>query len=195
MIYSVKQAHEEFYRKFWGISVQVKGEEVKVPLTYARQSSYDYSEASPNQSYPCIAVYDYPPVLKDNWYVDTRPFFSGADIHDSTIGYLEHRPVWLEFRYDVSIACLGYSEYLALQDYFTRNFLSEVRFLYNKKGEGYDEVGDVVPYKVSATDISRTDGVYETNYEFVLSVWVHSKDSQVVDLIQKVAVEATPKQI
>ena len=50
----------------------------------------------------------------------------------------------------------------------------------------------VVPYTTRPQDIPRTDGVYETNYEFTLNVWLYVKEPQEVQLIQKIVVDARP---
>jgi hypothetical protein len=95
-------------------------------------------------------------------------------------------PVRMEFRYDVSIVSKSYNEFLAMQDYFNSTFVSQTGFLFNKKVVDGDEVGDVVLYTVRPTDIPRTDGVYEMNYEFTLKPWIYAVKPKEVELVQAI---------
>lgn len=192
MIRSIKQANEEFFRIFYGLRIPMDGAEFAVNYRYARKSSNDYVEEQENQIYPCIAVQDYIPVPRKDWFIDLRTYFGGKDFTNLT-GYLYTRPIWMDFRYDVSIATKSYKEYLAMQDYFNQNFVYNKAFIFCKQLTGEDTVGVVVPYTVRPQDIPRTDGVYETNYEFTLKVWVYARDPEEVQLIQKVVMKANPK--
>lgn len=189
MITSIKQAHTEFFRIFHEIRIPIKGVLTKIPCRYARKSSFDYAEEQDNQSYPCIAIQDYTPELKEEWYIDMKPYFGGVS-SDGLKGFIYRRPVWMSFRYDVSIVSKSYTEFLSMQDYFLEKFVSNVRFLYNQKLSGEDAVGDIVPYTIRETDVPRTDGVFEKNYEFNLSVWVYPQEPQEVsDLVEKISLE------
>ena len=194
MITTIGQVNEQFFRIFYGIRIPMGGEEKCVLCRYAKKSSMDYVEEAENQVYPCIAIQDYTPTPKREWYIDMHPYFNGKSL-DGMKGYLFQRPIWMEFRYDVSIVSKSYNEFMDMQNYFMKEFVYGRRFLFNKCGEGEDELGDVVPYEIRETDIPRTDGVFEKNYEFTLSVWVYPKDPEEVDLIQKVVVSGCPKNI
>lgn len=122
-----------------------------------------------------------------------RTYFGGLSA-DGLKGFLYKRPIWMEFRYDVSIAAKGYNEYMALQDYFMENFVYGQRFLFCQKLTGENAVGEVVPYEIRETDIPRSDGVFEKNYEFTLSVWLYPQKPEEVDaLIQKIVVSLERK--
>lgn len=191
MLTSIQQVNSEFFRLFHNLKIPVGNEMKFINSRYARKSSKDYVEEQENQVYPCVAIQDYAPTLKDEWFVDMKHYL--GDISDDKLtGYLFQRPVWMEFRYDVSVASKSYVEYLAMQDYFLQKYLSDVAMLFNRKLSGEDEVGDVIPYEIRSTDIPRTDGVYETNYEFTLSVWLYATEPKEVDLIQKVILSGHP---
>lgn len=192
MLYSIRQVNEEFFKKFTGITIPIKGKSVEIPIRYARKSSKDYVEEDKKQSYPCIAIQDYSPRIKDEWYIDMKPYFGGTS-SDGLKGFLFRRPIWLEFRYDVSIVAKSYYEFIALRDFFLSNFTSEVSMLFNQRLTGDDMVGDVVPYSIRENDIPRTDGVFETNYEFTCSVWVTPKEPTEVDIIQQIVLSGQPK--
>ena len=65
--------------------------------------------------------------------------------------------------------------------------------IFNQRLTGDDMVGDIVPYSIRENDIPRTDGVFETNYEFTCSVWVTPKEPTEVDIIQQIVLTGQPK--
>lgn len=187
MLTSIRQVNEQFFRKFFGLTIPVGGAGKKILCRYARKSSYDYTEEQSQQIYPCIAIQDYVPIPKEEWYIDMQAYFGGKSF-DGLKGYLYQRPIWMEFKYDVSIVSKSYNEYMALQDYFMQNFVYGKRFIFNQHFEGEDAIGDIVPYVVRDTDIPRTDGVFETNYEFTCSAWLYPRKPEEVDLIQRIVI-------
>ena len=189
MLTSIRQVNEEFFRKFYGLKMPIGGVEKTVPCRYARKSSYDYVEES-NQIYPCIAIQDYTPTPKDEWFIDMHSYFGGKSL-DGLKGYLYQRPIWMDFRYDVSIVSKSYNDFMIMQDYFMRHFVYGKRFIFNAKLEGEDTVGDIVPYVVRETDIPRNDGVFEMNYEFNCSVWLYPRTPEEVELIQDIIIHGT----
>lgn len=194
MLTSIRQVNEEFFRTFFGIKVKVGDEEKSTLCRYAKKSSKDYVEEQENQIYPCIAIQDFTPVPKREWYIDMHAYFGGKSL-DGLTGYLYQRPIWMEFRYDVSIAAKSYNEFMAMQDYFMENFVYGKRFIFNKQLGGEDTVGDIVPYEVRETDIPRTDGVLEMNYEFTCSVWLYPQKPEEVELVQQIILRANPKKL
>lgn len=185
MLTSIRQVNEEFFRKFYGVKISVEGTEKTIACRYARKSSYDYAEEQDDQVYPCIAIQDYTPAVKQEWYVDMKPYFGGKSL-DGLKGNLYMRPIWMEFRYDVGIAAKSYNDFLALQDYFMQNYVYGVRMVFNERLSGENLVGDIVPYTIRENYIPRTDGVYEINYEFTCSVWVQPHEPKEVDLIKQI---------
>lgn len=194
MLTTIRQVNEQFFRKFYGLKMQIGGAEKVVLCRYAKKSSYDYVEEQTNQIYPCIVIQDYPPTPKDEWYIDMHSYFGGKSLNGLT-GYLYQRPIWMEFRYDVSIVAKSYNDFISMQDYFMQNFVYGVSFLFNQKLDGENAVGDIVPYEVRETTIPRTDGLFEMNYEFTCSVWLYSQTPQEVALVQKIVVNAIPKKL
>lgn len=194
MLTTIRQVNEQFFRKFYGLKMQIGGAEKVVLCRYAKKSSYDYVEEQANQIYPCIVIQDYTPTPKDEWYIDMHSYFGGKSLNGLT-GYLYQRPIWMEFRYDVSIVAKSYNDFISMQDYFMQNFVYGVRFLFNQKLDGENAVGDIVPYEVRETTIPRTDGLFEMNYEFTCSVWLYSQTPQEVALVQKIVVNAMPKKL
>ena len=193
MLTSINQVNREFFKLFDNLEIQYEDGSIFIPkYRYAKKSSYDYSEEDCEPVYPCIAMQDYVPTPNNKWYIDLRRYFDGAVTADKLKGYLTSKPIYLEFRYDVSIAAKGYLEHTAMRDYFLKHFVYGERFIFDQHLSGEDLVGDIVPYEVFVTDISRTDGIFETNYEFRLSAWLHVKDPEEVDLVKKIVVNCQP---
>lgn len=187
MLTTIQQVNEEFFRKFYGLKMPIGGAERTILCRYAKKSSYDYVEEQANQVYPCIAIQDYTPTPKREWYIDMHAYFGGKSL-DGLTGYLYQRPIWMEFRYDVSIASKSYNDFIVMQDYFMENFVYGKRFIFNQQLSGEDTVGDIVPYEIRETDIPRTDGVFEMNYEFTCSVWLYPQKPEDVVLIQNIII-------
>lgn len=191
MFTTIEQVHEEFFKLFFKYQIKVSGEQKDIHFRYAKKSGIDYAEEQENQVYPCIVIQDYTPELKEEWFVDLKKYL-GELSEDGLKGYLYQRPVWMEFRYDVSICAKSYFEYKALQQSFFNKFFTQERFILNKTDiENGGQVGDIVPYEVTATDIPRMDGVSETNYEFTLSVWLSPDNVEEVDIIKEVILKIT----
>lgn len=174
--------------------IPVEGEYKRILCRYARKSSHDYVEEQDNQVYPCIAIQDYTPTLKDSWYIDMHAYFGGKSL-DGLTGYLYQRPIWMEFRYDVSIVSKSYKEFMAMQDYFMEHFVYGKRFIFNQHFTGEQAIGDIVPYEVRDTDVPRTDGCLEMNYEFTCSVWLSPKTPEEVSLIENIVIRHEEEQV
>lgn len=187
MLTSIKQVNEQFFRKFFGLRILIGDDERMIPCRYAKKSSYDYVEEQPQQFYPCIAIQDYAPVPKEEWYIDMHAYFGGRSF-DNLKGYLYQRPIWMTFRYDVSIVSKSYNEYTAMQNYFIQEFVYGKRFMFNQHFSGDNAVGDIVPYEVRETDVPRSDGVFETNYEFNCSVWLYPRTPEEIETIQTIVI-------
>lgn len=183
MLSSVQQVNEEFFKLFHRLNIGG----IVVNSRYAKKSSFDYVEEQKNQIYPCISIQDFAPTIREGGYVDPHEYTGGMN-SDKTKAFVYHRPTWMSFRYDVSIASKSYKYFMEMQQYFAEHFVNQLRFVFNKKTFGDSEVGDIVPYTVNITDIPRTDGIFETNYEFDLSVWLYAVPPQEVDVIQEVNV-------
>ena len=189
MMYSISQVNEEFFKIFYNLEIPYGDTLLRPMCRYAKKSSFDYTEEQDYQIYPCIALQDYTPSIRSDWYVDMKQYV-GEYTEDNVKAYLYHRPIWMLFRYDVSIATKSYKEFMAMQDFFLRHFVYEKRFIFDKHLADEDLVGDIIPYEISEIDIPRTDGVFEKNYEFSLSVWVAPKEPEAVDVIQKIVINA-----
>lgn len=184
MLSSVQQVNEEFFKLFHRLNIGG----IVVNSRYAKKSSFDYVEEQRNQIYPCISIQDFAPTIREGGYVDPHEYTGGMN-SDNTKAFVYHRPTWMSFRYDVSIASKSYKYFMEMQQYFTEHFVNQLRFVFNKNTFGDSEVGDIVPYTVNITDIPRTDGIFEANYEFDLSVWLYAVPPQEVDVIQEVNVD------
>ena len=161
--------------------------ELGVTVRYARKSSYDYTEEQPQQIYPCVAIQDYVPTPRENWWIEHKPFHR-ANSMDGTTGYLFYLPLWMDFRYDISIASKSYKEYLNLQQWFLENVISEDEITLESFKVGGIETGEPISIESRAQDVPRTDGVYETSYEVTFAVWVFAREPKSVTNIQEVII-------
>lgn len=194
MFDSISQVNKEVFKLFQGVKITKHGKEKDVLCRYAKKSSLDYVEEQDNQEYPCIVIADYTPTLNDSWYLDMKTYSGGVSF-DGIKGYIYRRPIWMEFRFDVSIASKSYLDHIALKDYFMKHFLFDKSFLLNQWGEGEQAVGDVVAYEVRETDLPRTDGIFETNYEFTINPWVHIRDPKEAELVQSMVLTLTEREL
>ena len=108
---------------------------------------------------------------------------------DNLTAYLYRRPIWMDFRYDVSIATKDYFQSQSLKNLFLSRFIAQPKFIFNKTVIDGDEVGDVVPYTIRTTDVPRTDGVLEVNYEFTLRAWLYVVEPREVDVVQQIVTD------
>lgn len=163
-------------------------EELGVSVRYARKSSHDYSEEQPQQVYPCVAIQDYAPVPKENWWIEYKAFHRATSV-DGKTGYLYYLPLWMDFRYDVSIASKSYTEYLRLQQWFLENTIAEDEITLESFKVGGVETGEPIPIATRAQDVPRTDGVYETSYEITFSVWLYVREPVGIETVQEVCLK------
>lgn len=190
MLTSISQVNEEFFKLFSGIKIKdhTTGSEISVRSRFARKSAQDYVEEQENQVYPCIAIQDYQPTLAEDWWIDFKEYAGGLST-DNLTAYLYRRPIWMDFRYDVSIATKDYFQSQSLKNLFLSRFIAQPKFIFNRTVIDGDEVGDVVPYTIRTTDVPRTDGVLEVNYEFTLRAWLYVVEPREVDVVQQIVTE------
>ena len=198
MFNSVSQVNTEFFKLFHNnvkITDPKTGSVKSVLVRYARKSSGDYTEEASQQVYPCISIQDYTPTIHDRNTIFYNTYVGGCT-EDSTHGGVYTRPIRLEFRFDVSVAAKSYFDWVTIKDFFFTHYVGEKRLLLNSRLSGDDEVGEVCPIlDIRTTDVPRTDGVFETNFEFTLAVWVATKDAKVTELVQEVQVNANTKSL
>lgn len=190
MLTSISQVNEEFFKLFSGIKItdHVTGAEISVRSRFARKSAQDYVEEQENQVYPCIAIQDYQPTLADDWWVDFKEYAGGLSV-DGLTAYLYRRPIWMDFRYDVSIATKDYFQSQSLKNLFLSRFIAQPKFIFNQVDIEGDILGDIVPYTVRTTDVPRTDGVLEVNYEFTLRAWIYAVEPHEVETVQQIVTD------
>ena len=160
-------------------------EELGVNVRYARKSSFDYSEEQPQQIYPCVAIQDYAPVPRENWWIEYKPFHR-ATSEDGKTGYVYYLPLWMDFRYDISIASKSYKDYLRMQQWFLENTIAEDEITLESFVVGGMETGEPISITTRTQDIPSTDGVYETNYEITFAVWLYAREPVGIETVQNI---------
>jgi|LSQX01.1.fsa_nt_gb hypothetical protein len=194
MFRKTSQVNEQFFKKLYSVQITLSESVTKnVLVRYAKKSSEDYSEESDQQIYPCIAIQDYTPTLKPEWWIDLTkyPYIDKDTLtEENYTGLLFSRPVWMLFNFDVSVVSKSYSEYTALKDYMLANYVSRYVMLFDNPDLFIGETDKIrVPYTINISDVPRNDGVFETNYEFSLSVWMLPQEPEVIDLIKGAIIE------
>ena len=198
MFNSIREVYTEFFKLFEGkvsITDSKTGSVKPVLVRYSKKSSGDYTEETPQQIYPCVSIQDYTPTIHDRNTIYHNTYVGGRT-EDGEQGYTYTRPIQFEFRFDVSVAAKKYLDWTAIRDYFFTHYVGEKRLLLNSRLSGEFEVGEICPIlDIRITDIPRTDGVFETNFEFTLAVWIATKDAEIATLVKEVQVHADTKSV
>lgn len=187
MINSIKTVHAEFYKEFLRapINILYKNATVKIPVVFFDRFNETPAEI-PHAQYPSINIQSYTPRPNKDWTRNQSNYVDGFDGLDEETGLYDtanvyEEPMRLDFRYDVSIVAKTRGEYDALTDWMFKKFTDEGRILLCRVIlPNNEETGYPIWYKVEATDIPRSDGVKETNYEFTFNCFV-----DVVDPVEK----------
>lgn len=191
MFNSISDFDRAFMSLFSNVILPIKGVDTSIYYRYYKKSSENYVEEE-EQKYPCIIVQDYTPKPREDWFIDLREEMGETSVDGLTMK-MYRKPMALTFNYDVSICSKSYNSQSALKNYFTREYLNKTAIILNKVDMGImGEVGDVIPLRVDIMDIPRTDGVFETNYNFKLDAWVHIQEPRDVDIIKNVILNINP---
>lgn len=185
MFYKIQEVHTAVFRYF---SKRIQSELPGVNVRYARKSSKDYTEEQQQQLYPCVALQEYSPVPRENWWIEHKAF-ARASSTDGTTGYLYYLPIFMDFRYDISIAAKSYTEYLQLQQWFLENTIAVDEITLQPHAVGEYEAGEPITIETRAQDIPRTDGVYETNYEVTFQIWLYARQPVGLEAVQNVSIK------
>lgn len=165
-----------------------KGTDVNVPIIFGRMSAKNLSEDK-KESYPKLSVQNYPPTLNEQLFNDRPQWRFAPERTEETLiaGYLYWDFFPLAMKYDVSFACKSESEWDAAKLYFMAAHVKRAsnHFKFNKIVAGTDAVYDPVGYDMTATDVFRTDGVFETTFEFTLYPWVVLTVSEPVVIVSE----------
>jgi hypothetical protein len=159
-----------------------------VPYTFARASAQTLAE-KPKEQYPLISIYDYSPIIDTEWTRNFQQHVTGYHAYDNngnpTKAFMVEDPIRLIFRFDYTFFVNNPMHKYTLLDFVLKKFNTRGTFILNKivlpDGE---EVGDVVNYTVAITENERSDGVFETNFEFTSKIMVAIKEPEEFDLIQ-----------
>lgn len=181
MFHKIIDVHNAVFKYF---SERIS-EELGVHVRYARKSSHDYSEEQDAQIYPCVAIQEYFPVPKEDWWIEYKGFHRATSVDGST-GYLYYLPLWMDFRYDMSVASKSYKDYVRIQQWFLENTIAEDEITLESFVVNGMETGEPISIETRVQDIPRTDGVYETNYEITFSIWLYARRPVGIDTVQDV---------
>jgi hypothetical protein len=197
MIDSLQNVSENMFKVFAGdnldspLSVPTyEGGFFTADVAYARQGSDGYAETS-LERYPIVSIQEYAPEFLDEWHNDAGnvakrySLLKDTDNDGSfdTVSWVKD-PFFMQFRFDVSTATKNFIQHKDFSEYFIRTFGKAGTFPFNY--EPISNQADYVEYRVQGTNIERTDGVFETNYEFNLKCFVYITNlEEYSDIIEK----------
>lgn len=190
MFHKIIDVHNAVFKYF---SERIS-EELGVHVRYARKSSHDYSEEQDAQIYPCVAIQEYFPVPKEDWWIEYKGFHRATSVDGST-GYLYYLPLWMDFRYDMSVASKSYKDYVRIQQWFLENTIAEDEITLESFVVNGMETGEPISIVTRAQDVPRTDGVYETNYEITFSVWLYTRRPVGFETVQEIVISISQASI
>lgn len=182
------------FRKEFGDTVTVPGIGTPVPVQYSRKKRAQTTK----EEYPKIIIHDYNPEFNKEYGTNYQKYVDG--FHEFVDGvptkaYEYEEPRAIIQRIDVTVFTKDPMQRLFLQDYFMTRFTDSGSLLFNTFTSDEGTVGDVIPYSVLPTEQTRTDGVFELNYEFKLKVFVQLADGVEVDLLESLTIEQSTKEL
>lgn len=177
MIQSIQEVHSNFFELFRP-QLPIDG---GIPVYYAREAFDGISQKHP-EVYPQCVILDYIPEFGLEWNTSYSKRFDGFSEPDNDDektykkGNIYMEPLQLSFKYDVSVYTKSPKQRWSIMQHFLDTHGSSGSLVFNKKEISTTQedsvVGDVVSYKVAPTEIPREDGVFELNYEFIITAFV-----------------------
>jgi hypothetical protein len=194
MFVAFKDLQTEFFKIFAGQDLTrpfyVELLDEKIPVRYFK-SSEDYSEEE-REAYPVISIQDYQPTFNPKFHNDVFNYHVIGD-NDGSLADIWRPHFFLDFKFDVGVA----SKEKLMYDLIRQKFL----FKYGKKGviwmsqyQDYKEAVDAnkavigVDYSIIPAEIERSDGIFETNYEFTVSAWFNAGSVDAVQMVEELNV-------
>jgi hypothetical protein len=201
MISSLRNLNKGFLQEFYGelldtayIEIEVEEVLIQVPLLFFKKSTYNYSEA-PLENYPIVSIEAFSPSLRDSYNNFVQKRYGALrdednDGEDDTISELP-LPLWMEVRYEASVAAKDEKHYSALFDWFLSRFeySNQACFSFNKvEIPDVPPIADYVPYKLTINESPRTDGIYEVVFSFTLYPRLDIKLTKDFDIVTEIEV-------
>lgn len=187
----IEQVDREFFEIFFQRAVEEDFRGVKVPMIpLSTYSGYNFktlvrfmqrggmeNDAEFNVYYPCISIHSFAPEIDERrqvWNVAWREGNISRDANDDLQGGKVFYPLPLNYDYQIQVAAEGYSQFLAIQQWF-HGLLNEQPdfFLMNKQIVGEDMLGVCVPYSVSTVDGPNEKGKFNMHFLIQLRTYVH----------------------
>ncbi len=186
MFTTIKDIFSAFVSEFTDTPIVVDSK--TIPVIYGRKSKNDLTEVT-KKSYPLISILDYTPKISEIYgknYQQSLDDFTQLVAGKYEKGKLFDEPRLFEYKIDVTLFTKDPYFKLSVNDYFFAKYEEIGNFEFNKVEIDDVFVADIVPYKIEVTEIERSDGVFEVNYEFTLTPMVAIKDGEEKDLVTQV---------
>ena len=128
--------------------------------------------------YPCVVIQDFQPEI-DKTQLYGIDFIEGFVDEMTGTREMIKLPIPMVFRFQVSVVTRRLKDLQSSTDWFLRkfDFQRPSWFTFNKIQTDEGEIGDVVNYTISFTEVPREDGRFEVAYTFTLKPYIHAKSS------------------
>lgn len=151
------------------------GETADFMVRYYKRSGESSAE-DVREYYPCIILQDFAPEIDSSmvWDKDWIEGFYDEVRQKRDKVYL---PIPMTYKFQVSAVTKRKKESSGVNDWFLANFISNAPnfFEMNRFESSEGVVADIVPYSITATELERDDGRFETVYDFMLKTFIHAK--------------------
>lgn len=194
MFNSIRHAKQAFMEELLRVPATITTEKgtMTVPMRYARKSANDYTEEQAQQVYPVISVYDHEVRPSEDWSLTGHKYVKNyREDEGKATTYFE--PSYMQYRFDVSIACKEPLQYWALEDYMHKRFIGTDKLLLDRELILGYEVAIPVLIETTPQFIPRQDGVHECNYEIVFNAFTRGKEPEDTDTIMDVIIKLFSK--
>lgn len=161
-------------REFPFIPINIYGDkEVDFLVRYFNRSG-ESSIEDYREYYPCIVIQDFPPEI-DKQRLWGKNWVEGVYDEVNKKREMVILPIPMNFKFQVSCITRRKKENMGANDWFLQNFISGTQdfFTFNKVDYGDGFVGNVVPYNVDISNITREDGRFEYVYDFSIKTFIH----------------------
>lgn len=194
MLTSLRNTHTEFFKEFQPQVTILDGTTpIVFPVHYARESKKDLTQGR-KESYPQISILDYLPEFDPSWADNGSKRFDGFRTTNGKVSktLVYEEPLKFLLRYDVTAFTKNPLHRLLIWEYFLKAYKQSGSIIFNKvevSTTQYDQVvGDVVNYTMTPTEVNRTDGVFELNFEFALKPFIAVREPEDMDTVQSLLI-------
>ena len=171
---------------------------VKIPVRSARKSANDKTQEKV-EIYPQCILDDKMPVPNPAWNRNRQKRVDNYGDFDSsgkpTTATTFEEPLYLDFAVEVTFFVKDPIHRYSVMDYMMRKYQQSDSICLNAIKLPGGTVGDFVSYTVNHSEVTRSDGIYELNYNFIFHAFVNCTDPDEQDLVKQFNLGIQPKNL